>query len=111
MCLHGADRTFFALGQPTGDANMTDYPRFQWIDGDPSDSHRHYHGAPVVNLVLRIADWWLNLSPAAPILGNPDDAHISTSFVERQNLTMRMQRSQDDARMLSARNLKRTPTR
>ena len=41
---------------------MTDYPRFQWIDGDPSGSHRHYHGAPVVNLVLRIADWWLDLS-------------------------------------------------
>lgn len=26
-----------------------------------------------------------------PIVGNPDAQHISTSFVERQNLTMRMQ--------------------
>jgi len=25
-----------------------------------------------------------------PIVGNPEDAHISTSFVERQNLTLRM---------------------
>jgi len=27
---------------------------------------------------------------AVPIIGNPDSKHISTSFVERQNLTMRM---------------------
>lgn len=26
-----------------------------------------------------------------PIMGNPDEAHVSTSFIERQNLTMRMQ--------------------
>lgn len=25
-----------------------------------------------------------------PVIGNPDEAHISTSYVERQNLTMRM---------------------
>ena len=26
-----------------------------------------------------------------PLIGDPDPAHISTSFIERQNLTMRMQ--------------------
>ncbi len=25
-----------------------------------------------------------------PITGNPDQAHVSTSYVERQNLTMRV---------------------
>jgi hypothetical protein len=28
----------------------------------------------------------------AVVIGNPDQAHISTSYVERQNLTMRVQR-------------------
>lgn len=27
-----------------------------------------------------------------PVVGHPDDAHISTSYAERQNLTMRMRR-------------------
>lgn len=30
-------------------------------------------------------------SEKQPKIGNPDERHISTSFVERQNLTMRMQ--------------------
>jgi hypothetical protein len=29
-------------------------------------------------------------SEKAALVGNPDQAHISTNFVERQNLTMRM---------------------
>ena len=29
-------------------------------------------------------------TPVKPITGNPDKKHISTSYIERQNLTMRM---------------------
>jgi hypothetical protein len=38
---------------------MTDYPRFQMARGEPDECHRHYHGAPLVEWVLRAADWWL----------------------------------------------------
>jgi hypothetical protein len=40
---------------------MTDQPRFQLIDGEYGQRHRHYHGAPAVDLVLYLADWWLKL--------------------------------------------------
>ena len=40
---------------------MTDHPRFRLIDGEPGQRHRHYHGAPAVDLVFRLADWWLSL--------------------------------------------------
>ena len=38
---------------------MTDHPRFQSIDGEHEDRHRHYYGAPAVDLVLGLLDWWL----------------------------------------------------
>jgi hypothetical protein len=41
-------------------ANMTDYPRFRSIDAQHDDRHRYYHGAPVVDFVLGLADWWLS---------------------------------------------------
>jgi hypothetical protein len=36
-----------------------DHPRFEPVKGGPDDAHRHYHGGRLVNLVLRLADWWL----------------------------------------------------
>jgi hypothetical protein len=39
--------------------DMTDYPRFRAINGRGDDCHRHYHGAPVVDLVFGLLDWWL----------------------------------------------------
>ena len=40
---------------------MTDHPRFQSIESKSDDRHHHYHGAPAVDFVLCLADWWLNL--------------------------------------------------
>lgn len=39
---------------------MTDHPRFRPMNGVPGEQHRHYHGAPVVDFVFRLADWWLD---------------------------------------------------
>ena len=38
---------------------MTDYPRFQARRADPEHAFRGYHGARQVELVLRLADRWL----------------------------------------------------
>lgn len=39
---------------------MTDDPRFIAFHGLPENAHQHYHGAPLVELVFRIADAWQN---------------------------------------------------
>jgi hypothetical protein len=38
---------------------MTDHPRFQRMDAELGHLHRQYHGAIVVDLVFRLADWWI----------------------------------------------------
>ena len=38
---------------------MTDYPQFQTANGEPDRCYRQYHGAALVALVFRAADWWL----------------------------------------------------
>src|SRR5437899_7529010 len=43
-----------------------------------SDANARYSPSPIVEVISKVRT------------GNPDPAHISTSFVERQNLTMRM---------------------
>ena len=45
---------------------MTDHPRFQMVGGESYLRHGHYHGAPVVDLLLRLADWWLSLGRRTP---------------------------------------------
>jgi hypothetical protein len=56
-----------------------DYAQLQKIYGnDPTQPERRYSPAMCIGTEVR------------PVWGDPDPAHISTSYVERQNLTMRM---------------------
>lgn len=55
-----------------------DYAMLQKIYNDTSEGHKRYSPAECIGCETKIID------------GEPDTRHISTSYVERQNLTMRM---------------------
>src|SRR5207302_6184042 len=55
-----------------------DYAQLQKIYGAPVDDHRRYSPATCIGCDIKV------------VSGNPDPKHVSTSFVERQNLYMRM---------------------
>jgi IS1 family transposase len=55
-----------------------DYAQLQKIYGVPSEDHKRYSPATCIGCDMKT------------VSGNPDPKHVSTSFVERQNLSMRM---------------------
>jgi IS1 family transposase len=55
-----------------------DYAQLQKIYGAPIDDHRRYSPATCIGCDIKV------------VSGNPNPKHVSTSFVERQNLSMRM---------------------
>jgi IS1 family transposase len=55
-----------------------DYAQLQKIYGAPTENHSRYSPATCIGCDMKT------------VSGNPDPKHVSTSFVERQNLSMRM---------------------
>ena len=55
-----------------------DYAQLQKVYGAPTENHTRYSPAQCIGCDMKV------------VSGDPDPKHVSTSFVERQNLSMRM---------------------
>jgi IS1 family transposase len=71
------NRVYLTAVEDTFGADV-DYAMLVKVYGEPQDPDKTYSPAKCIGAVK------------TGITGNPDPAHISTSYVERQNLTMRM---------------------
>jgi len=71
---------FYERGVEDVFAGQTDFAQMIKLYGDygQHDAAGRYSPAPMIEMIIKIRD------------GCPDSRHISTSFVERQNLTIRM---------------------
>jgi hypothetical protein len=74
------DLVFYRRGVEDVFAGQADFAQIIKIYGDygQHDAAGRYSPAPMIETIIKIRD------------GRPDPRHISTSYVERQNLTIRM---------------------
>jgi IS1 family transposase len=68
----------YLLAVPDAFGNQIDYAQLVKVFGNDPEGQKRYSPAQCLG------------TQRVEVIGNPDQAHISTSFVERQNLNMRM---------------------
>src|SRR5260370_352223 len=69
----------YLVAVPDAFGNQIDYATLTKVYGNDPEGQKRYSPAQIISV------------EAATVIGDPEPAHISTSYVERQNLNMRMQ--------------------
>jgi hypothetical protein len=69
----------YLVAVPDAFGNQIDYATLTKVYGNDPEAQKRYSPAQVLSIEV------------AAVIGNPEPEHISTSYVERQNLNMRMQ--------------------
>ena len=74
---------------------VTDHSRFQPTRARADTCHRHYHGGPQVELVFRLADWWLRRAARNAHTRSSEDKHVARTLgvcSSRGTMNLRLQR-------------------